>query len=230
MGPDRRRPSSFQPLLDLTLFAAQPMFPTWVFGSPSGQETGDYLALDLGGTNLRVVLVSLQGDSHFNVTQSKFRLTEEQKQEEGKLLFDFCAKCVKEFIDGHLPDATTENPVALGFTFSYPCFQERIDHGVLMRWTKGFGAPNVEGSDVVDIFRKSLKEQEVPVELLAIINDTTGTLIASQYVRPRTKIGEQETAHAAGKLCLLPHHRSNSRHWLQRRLPRRHQLHRKAQG
>jgi len=28
----------------------------------------------------------------------------------------------------------------------------------------------------------------VPVELTAIINDTTGTLIASSYVNPRTKI------------------------------------------
>lgn len=34
--------------------------------------------------------------------------------------------------------------------------QERIDHGVLLRWTKGFGAPNVEGHDVVEMFNKSL--------------------------------------------------------------------------
>ena len=30
--------------------------------------------------------------------------------------------------------------------------------------------------------------QDVPVELTALINDTTGTLIASHYVNPRTKI------------------------------------------
>ncbi len=34
--------------------------------------------------------------------------------------------------------------------------QERIDHGVLIRWTKGFGAPNTEGHDVVEMFRKAL--------------------------------------------------------------------------
>jgi hexokinase len=32
-------------------------------------------------------------------------------------------------------------------------------------------------------------EPYFPIELEAIINDTTGTLIASQYVRPQTKIG-----------------------------------------
>jgi len=30
--------------------------------------------------------------------------------------------------------------------------------------------------------------QELPVELMALINDTTGTLIASHYVNPRTRI------------------------------------------
>ena len=34
--------------------------------------------------------------------------------------------------------------------------QDRIDHGELIRWTKGFGAPNTEGHDVVAMFRKSL--------------------------------------------------------------------------
>jgi hexokinase len=81
------------------------------------------------------------------------------------------------------------------------CSQERIDHGVLTQWTKGFGASGVEGEDAAALFRKSLKKfvssstslclfsrtvmlipfllQDVPVELTALINDTTGTLIAS---------------------------------------------------
>ncbi|PVG00891.1 putative hexokinase [Serendipita vermifera] len=165
-----------------------PMFPTWVFGTPVGSEKGDYLALDMGGTNLRVCLVSLQGSGKFEITQTKYRLTEEQKQEEGAKLFDFCAKCVKDFIDAHLPNVTPENPIVLGFTFSYPCLQERIDHGILIRWTKGFGAPNVEGNDVGEMFRKALEHHKVPAYMAALINDTTGALIASQYVKPRTKI------------------------------------------
>ena len=36
--------------------------------------------------------------------------------------------------------------------------QERIDHGVLIRWTKGFGATNTEGEDVAAMFRKSLEK------------------------------------------------------------------------
>jgi len=169
-----------------------PMIPTFVFGWPSGQETGDFLAVDLGGTNLRVCLVTLQGDGKFELTQTKYRLTEEQKQEDGQKLFDFCAECLKTFIDsntGDGPGMLKEGQVLpLGFTFSYPCSQERIDHGELIRWTKGFGAPNTEGRDVAEMFRQSLTKHNLPVNLTAIINDTTGTLIASHYVSPKTKI------------------------------------------
>ncbi|KAI5118647.1 hypothetical protein M0805_002567 [Coniferiporia weirii] len=38
-----------------------PMIPTFVFGWPTGDELGDYLALDLGGTNLRVCLKLISG-------------------------------------------------------------------------------------------------------------------------------------------------------------------------
>ena len=86
--------------------------------------------------------------------------------------------------------------------------QERIDHGVLIRWTKGFGAPNTEGRGVAAMFRKSIEKRvsitqfygpftpilkstakkNLPINLTALINDTTGTLIASHYVNPKTKI------------------------------------------
>ncbi len=47
---------------------------------------GEYLALDLGGTNLRACLVTLMGGGKFEITQTKYRLTEEQKHEDGQKL------------------------------------------------------------------------------------------------------------------------------------------------
>nr|ACV91998.1 hexokinase 1 [Cryptococcus deuterogattii] len=179
--------------------------PAYVFGWPTGDEVGDFLALDLGGTNLRVCLVTLLGHGKFEVTQTKYRLTEEQKQDEGQALYvpcvltsvtfpdtknslDFCAECLDSFIRDTLGRTEKDGILPLGFTFSYPCSQDRIDHGVLIRWTKGFGAPNIEGHDVAAMFKDSLKRLDVPAELTALINDTTGTLIASNYVDPHTKI------------------------------------------
>jgi hypothetical protein len=73
-----------------------------------------------GGTNLRVCLVTLQGNGKFEITQSKYRLTEEQKQEEGQKLFDFCAQCLKTFIDTNLGEGTVKDgeKLPLGFTVS----------------------------------------------------------------------------------------------------------------
>lgn len=169
------------------------MFSTYVFGFPTGHEQGRYLALDLGGTNLRVCLVDLQGDRTFHVTQSKFKITEEQKHCEGSELFDFCAQCLGAFVDEAVPrkpdgSLDIEEHIPLGFTFSYPMEQERIDHGELVRWTKGFGNPNTENHDVAALFSASLAKYSIPIRLSSLINDTTGTLMASHYADPNVKI------------------------------------------
>lgn len=96
------------------------MIPTYVFGWSTGKESGDYLAVDLGGTNLRVCLVSLLGEGKFELTQTKYRLTEEQKHEDGEKLFDFCAECVESFIIANIGNGPGQikegQDVPLGFT------------------------------------------------------------------------------------------------------------------
>ena len=48
------------------------MNPTWVMDFPDGYETGTYLALDMGGTNLRVCEITLtENKSEFDIIQSK---------------------------------------------------------------------------------------------------------------------------------------------------------------
>jgi hexokinase len=75
-----------------------------------------------GGTNLRVCLVTLEGEGKFEITQTKYRLTEEQKQEDGQKLFDFCAECLKTFVDTNLADENSGlklepgEKLPLGFT------------------------------------------------------------------------------------------------------------------
>ncbi len=166
-----------------------PMIPAWVMDYPDGSETGDYIAIDLGGTNLRVVLVSLLGDGKFDVSQSKYRIpsyirTTKNHQD----LWDFIAVSLSNFYKETFPDGTTEK-IPLGFTFSYPCSQTSIDTGVLQRWTKGFDIDGVEGHDVVPMLNNALKQHDVPIEVFALINDTTGTLVASRYTDPQAEMG-----------------------------------------
>ena len=132
------------------------MNPTWVMSRPTGHETGTYLALDMGGTNLRVCEVHLPEEKgEFNITQSKYRMPEELKAGQADELWDFTADCVQQFVQSHHEDEQLSK-MHMGFTFSYPATQDYVDHGVLQRWTKGFDIDGVEGKDVVPMFEAAL--------------------------------------------------------------------------
>lgn len=165
-----------------------PMIPGWVMEFPTGKESGDYLAIDLGGTNLRVVLVKLGGNRDFDTTQSKYKLPDHIRTSSADELWSFIADCLKIFVDEQYPEGVTE-PLPLGFTFSYPASQDKINEGVLQRWTKGFDIEGVEGKDVVPMLQEQLKKRNIPIDVVALINDTTGTLVASMYTDSETKMG-----------------------------------------
>lgn len=166
-----------------------PMIPSWVVEYPTGKEKGDFLAIDMGGTNLRVVLVKLGGDHTFDTTQSKYKLPARLRTTKNhEELWEFIANSLENFIEETFPEGCSK-PLPLGFTFSYPASQDKINQGVLQRWTKGFDIPNVEGHDVVPMLQKHLEAKKLPIEIVALINDTTGTLVASLYSDPETKMG-----------------------------------------
>ncbi|KXX78730.1 Hexokinase [Madurella mycetomatis] len=167
-----------------------PMNPTWVMSYPTGYETGTYLALDMGGTNLRVCQITLTDQkSEFDIIQSKYRMPEELKTGDAEELWEYIADCLQQFIETHHGDTSKLDKIPLGFTFSYPATQNYIDEGILQRWTKGFDIAGVEGHNVVPMFEAALAQRGVPIKLTALINDTTGTLIASAYTDPKIRIG-----------------------------------------
>ena len=141
----------------------QPMNPTWCMGFPTGYETGTFLALDMGGTNLRVCEISLPEEKgEFDITQSKYRMPEELKTGTAQELWDYVADCLQQFVEYH-HEGEELGQLPLGFTFSYPASQDYIDHGVLQRWTKGFDIDGVEGKDVVPPFEAALAERVNPI-------------------------------------------------------------------
>ncbi len=136
-----------------------PMNATWCMAFPTGDETGTYLALDMGGTNLRVCEIILPEEKgEFDIIQSKYKLPEELKTGRGEDLWEYIADCLEQFINAHHEVEDMES-LPLGFTFSYPAHQDYIDHAVLQRWTKGFDIDGVEGQDVVPQFEAALKKK-----------------------------------------------------------------------
>ncbi|KAI1818413.1 hexokinase-domain-containing protein [Poronia punctata] len=166
------------------------MHPTWVCGLPTGRESGDFVTLDLGGTNIRVCHVKLHGKGvKRDIDQAKYKLPEDIKTSDAGSLWDFVADDLKKFLESHSLHRPGEEPIPFGFCFSYPAHQDRIDHGVLKTWTKGFDVKGVEGEDVAAQLKDAIEKRDLPLKLVALVNDTTGALVASAYTDPDTLIG-----------------------------------------
>mmetsp|Transcript_33890 Transcript_33890/g.80738 ORF Transcript_33890/g.80738 Transcript_33890/m.80738 type:complete len:447 (-) Transcript_33890:139-1479(-) len=168
------------------------MLPTYVTSFPTGKESGHFLALDLGGTNFRVLSVRIDPSTPevTHVKFKKFSLETKHMQGTADVLFTFLADCISAAVlefEGALPPAAA--PLHLGFTFSFPVEQTALNHGTLIRWTKGFNASGVEGADVVALLQKALKEQDVHVIVDALANDTVGTLMTIATKQPKAAVG-----------------------------------------
>lgn len=138
---------------------------TWVIGYPTGEERGQYLTVDMGGTNLRVCDVILAGrEEGFHVTQSKYKMPETLRAAQANELWDFVAECVRLFIqENHHPAECESARVPLAFTFSYPVTQTSIKNGILQQWTKSFDVSDVVGHDVVPQLQEAFERKVCPV-------------------------------------------------------------------
>ncbi|WWC89990.1 uncharacterized protein L201_004920 [Kwoniella dendrophila CBS 6074] len=165
------------------------MVPSYVTGVPDGTEEGTFLALDLGGTNLRVCEVRLFGQHKFEMKQQKYKVSDELKQGEARVLFDYIADSVDAFLTEIGSDISSNEPMHLGFTFSFPVEQTAIDAGKLLTWTKGFAAKNAVGNDVVKLLQDAFDRKHIHVRCSAIVNDTVGTLLSRSYQSGPALIG-----------------------------------------
>ncbi|KAF2746619.1 hypothetical protein M011DRAFT_468319 [Sporormia fimetaria CBS 119925] len=173
-----------------------PMNVSWVHSLPSGDEKGKILTVDLGGTNLRVCTVELHGSEpakgeKYTLTQEEFKLPKDLKTSTAEKLWTHIAGKIGTFLSdqGLDKEYSKDKPMPLGFTFSYPATQDKIDHAVLQRWTKGFDIEGVEGHDAAAQLREQLEARDLPVKLICVINDTVGAMVASAYNDPETIIG-----------------------------------------
>ncbi|KAI9492949.1 hexokinase-domain-containing protein [Zychaea mexicana] len=166
------------------------MIPSYVTGRPTGEEVGRYLALDLGGTNLRVCEFELKGKGDYSVKQQKFVVSDALKTGDMRDLCDYIADSVDTFLTEHctLP-GEGEEKLQLGYTFSFPVLQTEINRGVLKQWTKGFSTKNAVGKDVALTLQEAISRRNLPVNVAAIVNDTVGTLMAYAYSFPDTVMG-----------------------------------------
>ncbi|RHZ60255.1 hypothetical protein CDV55_104350 [Aspergillus turcosus] len=151
----------------LALNSDQQFLPTPVTRLPTGLETGRYLAIDVGGSNLRVAFIELLGeaaDSDIRSTDASERsrdtlrkaqrqrvkrtlekawpIQEHLKMDKAEDLFAWIGDCIAEVVADSLTSDVTKGQIPqeldMGITFSFPIMQESLAEATLMPMGKGF--------------------------------------------------------------------------------------------
>ena len=157
------------------------MIPSYVTSVPTGNERGAAWAIDLGGSNLRVIEVKLDAHGAEIVREHKELIPTEKQAGSGTELFDFIATAC---VTAGLPSGAK-----LGFTFSFPTKQNSVSRGTLIEWTKGFSAGGVVGQDVSKMLEDAFERKGLNVRVAALANDTIGTLCSAAFNHPKTRVG-----------------------------------------
>ncbi|KAF3172224.1 hypothetical protein TWF225_008634 [Orbilia oligospora] len=184
------------------------MLPSHIYFLPSGQETGYYLAVDLGGSTLRVAIVHLEGYKDpslrgspidpsnprpMNIVQIKSwggSHIDHLKTLTGNDFFDWIADRIGDVVEEKFGNRMT-NELPLGLSWSFPIESTSIDRGKIQPMGKGFRVANKDllGTDLKEHFQGAFERKGLHISMEAIVNDSLATLLSHAYVSPATRCG-----------------------------------------
>ena len=169
------------------------MLPSYQHTLPSGEEKGDYLALDVGGSTLRIALIRLGGRNGGGLQMKRsrsFAIDEDVRRLRGEQFFDWMAGKISEmkteynFIQGR-----SDERLQMGMAWSFPIEQTSPSTGRLLRMGKGFRADHgLEGEDIGELIMRACRKKGLNVEMCAIVNDSSATLLSQAYQDSATRM------------------------------------------
>ncbi|KAI5204792.1 hexokinase-1 [Aureobasidium subglaciale] len=167
------------------------MLPSFHYALPTGAESGDFVALDVGGSTFRIALVHLSGkktarDGMEIKRMKSFVIDEPIRDLKGKAFFDWMATRIEEVLG---PDQKAAVPLSMAMSWSFPIEQTSTRSGCILTMGKGFCATHgVEGQDLYELLMSSCRQRNLQVQLQAIINDSSATLLSQAYRDPSTRL------------------------------------------
>ena len=167
------------------------MLPSFVCDLPTGKENGKYLALDLGGSNFRVLRFKVENGDVTLEASKKAKIPKElmSKSSTGVDMFQFIADTVAQLPKTEGPRCQSSASARLYFFIPMQTIQaERRDVATL---DEGFfETTGVVGANVVTLLQDAFLANNINVEVAALVNDTVGTLVAHVIEAPDTVLGK----------------------------------------
>ena len=166
------------------------MVPSFVTKLPSGQERGNYLALDLGGENLRIVNIKIgepvRGEPSVEMNSLVYKMTDAVITGPGKKLFGHIAQCMSDFISKN--KGLAKRPLPVGFTMVFPCKQSSVKEAELTTWRRGYKATDVIGNDIATMLNTAIaarKDPDMDAQVVAVVSDTVGMMVSGWFSHGR---------------------------------------------
>lgn len=167
------------------------MLPSYNHQLPSGKERGRFLALDVGGSTLRIAMIELRGEGEESaaiVRRKAWKIDHVARNLRGMEFFDWMAEKIEEVVLLEEENRDAESILAMGMSWSFPIEQTSLRSGLLLEMGKGFlAAQGLLGQDLGDLLQEACKRRGLGVELHAIVNDSSATLLSKAYTDPSTR-------------------------------------------
>ena len=147
---------------------------------------GEYLAIDFGGTNIRC--------SKFEVKNNKINLLDMVKvalitENANYTTNEYTLEDIMNLIVDNLEKIIEKDKAYfLGHTFSFATKATSKNNATIIHMAKGFDLRETDNLDVNDVLNKVIKERGIKIEPVSIINDTTATLLAGNYINKNADI------------------------------------------
>lgn len=169
------------------------MLPSYNYALPSGREKGTYLALDVGGSTLRVALVELKGreEGVSIVRVSSSPIDNAVKLLEGAQFFGWMATQIESMLAdvGAEYGRSAAAPLSVGLSWSFPVDQTSIRSGLVLHMGKGFLCSNgTVGQELGQLIVEACAARGLSVRVDAILNDSSAALLSRAYADPQTRM------------------------------------------
>ncbi|KAF7886220.1 hypothetical protein EAF00_010323 [Botryotinia globosa] len=167
---------------------------------------GRYLAIDIGGSNLRVGFIELLGPSIqdglalpgkiHRLLEKSWQIGEDHKYNNADELFMWIGKCIAEVVQDGVDEWGSQLPseLPMGVTMSFPMIQNKLSDAILMSMGKGFAM-----TSNLNLGEQLLKGYEIStatlphlprIKITAIVNDAVASLVSfhRQQRTPNQKV------------------------------------------
>jgi len=187
------------------------MLPSFMYLMPDGSESGTSVAVDLGGSTLRVAVTRLYSRARRSSIEAARKAPKEAsiptthksfadvkcrrswlvdtkvKRMAGVEFFDWIVERIAQVLE--TAGEGDGNNLSMGLTWSFPVMQTSLASGEVKQMGKGYEMwSELAGTDLKAHFESAFSRRGLKLRMTALLNDAEATLLSHAHTSPATRV------------------------------------------